>query len=490
MRKYTDTKKLKSIKGKDPKERLIKARMQLLMHFPFFGELVMRMVLHESRTAGVGTTCVDHKGNMYYHPEWINGMVDVEEVMFELAHEVMHLVQRASIRFPNGGNHMVWNIAADIKVDSILVDSGLKQSRVSMKNITQELMDKHRGQTTEQIYYHLLKNPDEVKSFGGCPHGGQSGGDCGHKPPGQEESNEDQNGNDKGQGKENQGDESEQEGQDQSQDGSGSGMGESEQQDQGHDQTQGDGQGPGGSCSQCGPRSDGQNAVGERGCISGALHDNPGSAEDIEKFKQYVIAAALASKGKGKHPAFADEFLAEIRKPSVTWKDLLRRASTSVFKGRYSFARRSRRSHNTPMMLPSRTRTPNGAIIMIDTSGSISDEDLTQFVSECSGILKETGCKFLKIYFHDVMCYHIEEYDLNTINKIKATRGGTSHIDVFNKVNDSLRSDKVGMVVAFTDLYTDFPEKPSYPVLWAHPEEHGDGVPVPWGKKVEVKLTS
>ena len=220
------------------------------------------------------------------------------------------------------------------------------------------------------------------------------------------------------------------------------------------------------------------------------MHGNPGSAEDIEKFKQYVIAAALASQGKGKHPAFADEFLALIRKPSVTWKEHLRRAATSVFKGRYSFARRSRRSYNTPMMLPSRTRTPNGAIIMIDTSGSISDEDLTQFVSECSGILRETGCKFLKIYFHDVLCYHIEEYDLNTIGKIKATRGGTSHIDVFEKVTESQRTDKVGMVVAFTDLYTDFPEKPSYPVLWAHPEENGEGVPVPWGKKVEVKLTN
>jgi predicted metal-dependent peptidase len=219
------------------------------------------------------------------------------------------------------------------------------------------------------------------------------------------------------------------------------------------------------------------------------MHGNPGSAEDIEKFKQYVIAAALASKGKGKHPAFADEFLAEIRKPSVTWKEHLRRQASSVFKGRYSFARRSRRSHHTVMMMPSRTRTPNGAIIAIDTSGSISDEDLTQFVSECAGILRETGCKFLKIFFHDVDCYHTEEYDLNTINKIKATRGGTSHIDVFEKIDESMAQEKVGMVVAFTDLYTDFPEKPSYPVIWAHPEESGGGVEVPWGKKVEVKLT-
>ena len=199
----------------------------------------MRIVFHESRTAGVGTTCIDHKGNLYYHPDWINGFVNVEETMFELAHEVMHLVQRAAVRFPNGGNHKVWNIAADIKVDSILVDSGLKQSRVSMKNITQELMDKHRGQTTEQIYYHLLKHPDEVEQFGGCPHG-SPGGDCGHKPP--DEGEGDEQGEGTGEG-------TEQEGQCQSQDGSDGGMDQDNQQALGA----ADGQGSGGGQRPCRP---------------------------------------------------------------------------------------------------------------------------------------------------------------------------------------------------------------------------------------------
>ena len=422
---------MKKIDTQDPREKLTKARMQLLMAFPFFGELVMRLVLHESKTAGVGTTCIDHKGNLYYHPDWVNGFVSVQETMFELAHEVMHLVQRCMYRFPNGGNHMVWNIAADIKVDTILVDSGMKQSRVSLKNLTEEMMNKHRDKTTEQIYYYLLKNPDEVQAYGKCPHGSQ--GDCEH----------------------------------------------------------GD-QGPGKSCPKCGPGDSGD-AVGERGCTSGALHGNPGSAEDIEKFKQYVIAAAIHAKGRGKSPAFADEFMAEITKPSVTWKEHLRRQATSMFRGRYTPARQNRRARamlskaTANMRLPSRTRSPNGAVIAIDTSGSISDDDLSQFVSECSGILKETGCQFLKIYFHDVDCYHIEEYNLSTIGKIKATRGGTSHIDVFDKINES--QDKVGMVIAFTDLDTTFPPiTPNYPVLWAHPIE-ASGHTVPFGTMVKVELT-
>ncbi len=410
---------MKSITSTDPREKLTKARMQLLMAFPFFGELVMRMVFHESKTAGCGTTCVDHKGNMYYHPDWVNGFVSVQETMFELAHEVMHLVQRCMYRFPQGGNHRVWNIAADIKVDSILIESGMKQSRLSAKNIDQALIDKHAGKTTEQIYYYLLQNPDEADNYGKCPHEMKGGSD--------------------------------------------------------------------------GPKSEPGSQVGERGCISGALHGNPGSAEDIEKFKQYVIAAAIHAKGRGKSPAFADDFLADIRRPSVTWKEHLRRCANSTFRSRYSPARQNRRARallanaSSSMRIPSRTRSPNGAVIMIDTSGSISDDDLSQFVSECSGILRETGCKFLKIYFHDVECYHIEEYDLHTIKKIKATRGGTSHVDVFEKVNES--KDKVGMVVAFTDLETSFPaETPHYPVLWAHPVEAADH-PIPFGFKVEVKLT-
>ena len=408
---------MKKIDTQDPREKLTKARMQLLMAFPFFGELVMRMVFHESKSAGVGTTCVDHKGNMYYHPDWVNGFTSNQETMFELAHEVMHLVQRCTVRFPNGGDHRIWNIAADIKVDSILVDAGLIQSAVSKKNITDELMEKYKGQTTEQIYYYLREHPDEVEQFGGCPHG--EGGD-----------------------------------------------------------------GEGGD----GPKIVPGSAVGERGCTSGAMHGVQSSSEDLDKWKQHVIAAALHAKGRGKMPAFADDFLAEIRKPSVTWKEFMRKCATSHFRGRYSFHRPNRRSRAIGMKLPSRTRSPNGAVILIDTSGSIPDEFLSQAVSECVGIMRETGCRFLKIYFHDVDCYHVEEYDLTTISKIKVTRGGTSHVDVFEKVNMS--DDKVGLLIAFTDLDTCFPdEKPDYPVIWGHPPGYEDRE-IPWGIKLKIDLTT
>jgi predicted metal-dependent peptidase len=158
----------------------------------------------------------------------------------------------------------------------------------------------------------------------------------------------------------------------------------------------------------------------------------------------------------------------------------------SSFKGRYSFHKPGRRSAGMGMRLPVRKPTKHAAVVIMDTSGSISDQELTQFLTESSEIMRACGAPKIHIYFHDVNCYHHEEYTRETINKVKVTRRGTSHIDVFEKVIEN--EEKVGMVVAFTDLATSFPpEEPPFPVLWAHPPS-GDSYGVPWGQKIRVEL--
>ena len=124
---------------------------------------------------------------------------------------------------------------------------------------------------------------------------------------------------------------------------------------------------------------------------------------------------------------------------------------------------------------------------MIDTSGSIPNKFLCQAVTESVSIMKETGAKWIRIYFHDTECYHWEDYSKQTINNIKVTRAGTSHVEVFDKVKENEKD--VALVIAFTDLETDFPaETPPYTVIWAHPEEKGDPKPITFGRKVMVKL--
>jgi len=102
------------------------------------------------------------------------------------------------------------------------------------------------------------------------------------------------------------------------------------------------------------------------------------------------------------------------------------------------------------------------------------------------GLLKQMGCKYVSIYFHDTDCYHHEIYTVKTINKVKVRRGGTSHVDVFQQIEDN--ETNIGLVVAFTDLETRFPDmEPKYPVLWVH--SPGCTIDPPWGRKVKMELS-
>lgn len=409
-----------AINMNDPEEKLSTARMSLVMTKRFWGFLALKMpFIACEHGGGQGTTAVDEYGRFYYNPEHIKKM-PFKDVVFELGHEVMHLVQRCAERFPPNADRGVWNVAADYVVDTILEDAGFTPSAISLKMIPKEIRDKVRGKTTEQVYFMLLK---EGK--------GQS---------------------DKGKGK--------------------SKAGQGEEQ--------------GGHNPLAMPK-DQEHPDNTRGCHS-ASHLKKMSPKDQIKWKQAVIAAVQHAQqfGKGDIPGWMQDFIAEVTRPSVTWKDYIRRLSMSVFRNRYNMKRPGRRSHAIGVRLPSKLPSPEGAIIAIDTSGSISDEDLNQFVSESVEIMRASGCHEVSVYFHDVQCYYHGKYTKDTIKNIKVTRGGTSHIDVFQKIEENEK--KIGMVVCFTDLMTNFPTKePDYPVVWASTPA-GKSYDVPWGTKVMVEL--
>jgi predicted metal-dependent peptidase len=100
--------------------------------------------------------------------------------------------------------------------------------------------------------------------------------------------------------------------------------------------------------------------------------------------------------------------------------------------------------------------------------------------------MRESKCNYLTVYFHDTKCYHRENYTIHTINRIKVTKAGTSHVQVFEEVEKN--ETNIGLVIAFTDLETKFPPTtPKYPVIWAHPEGFSGEIEVPFGKKVLVR---
>ena len=67
-------------------EKLVTARISLLLKKPFFGNMATRLVLKE--TPGLPTAATDGK-HLYYNADFINKL-DVKQVEFLICHENHH----------------------------------------------------------------------------------------------------------------------------------------------------------------------------------------------------------------------------------------------------------------------------------------------------------------------------------------------------------------------------------------------------------------
>ena len=152
-----------------------KARTKLLLDYPFWGHIALNFKL--IATKSVPTTAVDAKGNFYYNETWVNEnfndtnkSMTLADSIFEVAHEVGHMMFRHHARRPKGAVPQLWNLACDQIIDTHLVESGIKQSSVSRKMVTDEIQAKckiyddngdSKVKTSEMRYRELEKEMEE-----------------------------------------------------------------------------------------------------------------------------------------------------------------------------------------------------------------------------------------------------------------------------------------------------------------------------------------
>lgn len=153
--------KSKVVTVTDPKvdtaarEKLITARIGLLLKAPFFGNLATRMNLVNADD-WCPTAATDGR-RFYYNSEFVNKM-PLKQVEFLVGHEVLHAVYdhmgRRGDRDPK-----IWNIADDFCVNADLIDQriGEKITVVGM------LYDpKYKGMSAEEVYDDLMKNANKI----------------------------------------------------------------------------------------------------------------------------------------------------------------------------------------------------------------------------------------------------------------------------------------------------------------------------------------
>jgi len=148
-KEFTTTEKNKIL------DKLITARVGLLLRHPFFGNLATRLKMVDA-SDWCGTLATDGR-NFYYNNGFVNKLTP-KEAEFGFAHEVLHNVfdhmGRRDHRDP-----VLSNIAADYATNQILKDERIGIVPNFIK-IYQD--DKYRGMSYEQIYDILYEKADKI----------------------------------------------------------------------------------------------------------------------------------------------------------------------------------------------------------------------------------------------------------------------------------------------------------------------------------------
>ncbi len=161
---------------------------RLLMDEPFFAALSRKIEKRASNavpTAGVRVDPDTAQFEMVYNPEFFASLPE-EQVRGVLKHEFYHLIfEHVTSRKPEGVPHKLWNICADLAINSHLV--GELPDNCCMPGVA-PFEDLPKGKSAEWYLANMPKNEEGDDSESGDGEGGE--GEPGDGQPGQGEGGE------------------------------------------------------------------------------------------------------------------------------------------------------------------------------------------------------------------------------------------------------------------------------------------------------------
>jgi len=137
------------------RERLVTARISLLLRHSFFGNLATRMKLVNA-DEWCATAATDSI-KFYYNSRFIM-MLKPKEVEFLVGHEVLHVVYDHMGR-RNERDPQIWNIADDYAVNADLKRHNVGQFITTVPCLYET---KYDGKPAEEIYDDLMKNVQKI----------------------------------------------------------------------------------------------------------------------------------------------------------------------------------------------------------------------------------------------------------------------------------------------------------------------------------------
>jgi predicted metal-dependent peptidase len=401
--------------------KLAAARTKLILDKPFLGALVMRLPMEAANPDWCPATATDAR-KFYYNPEFID-QLSLDETQFMLAHEALHCALSHFARRLHR-HKLHWDMACDYAINPLLMGDGLKPPPGSL------YLSRFEGMTAEEIYPCLDEKDDQEPLDNHVYDQENSKGSGSGKTEKEMSPKEQEKETEK--------------------------VGEESHQQQ---------SGSGAAASQPPPLS-------------------PDEAETLNiQWQQRLAGAAQQAMQVGKLDGAMARMIDHLLQPQLPWRLLLARYMTAIARDDFSYMRPSRREGE--FILPSLRSSQVELVVALDTSGSIQDHEMGEFLAEVNALKGQIQSRVTLLACDSAIAeeapWVYEAWEEFTLPTQIIGGGGTSFEPVFEWISEQgLRPD---LLLYFTDAEGAFPkQEPDYPVIWLVKGKEK----TPWGQRIQL----
>ena len=216
--------------------------------------------------------------------------------------------------------------------------------------------------------------------------------------------------------------------------------------------------------------------------------------KQLEKEVDQAIRQGIIAEQKvvGKGGGRMGRDLADLVEPKVDWREVLREfvKATCNAKDTSSWRRVNRRYLSSDIYMPSLIGERVGHLVIgIDTSGSVGNKELAEFLSEVQSIAKDVHPDKVDLIYWDGEVAGHEEYSASQVDSIidstkPAGGGGTDPTCVMEYMKE--KAIKPEAIIMLTDGYIgNWGDEWNAPILWTIVGNNRNYAPV--GKTIHVK---
>jgi len=225
--------------------------------------------------------------------------------------------------------------------------------------------------------------------------------------------------------------------------------------------------------------------------------DAEGRSESEIKRTRQTIAKAIQQLGRGSVPSelsrWANE---ELKPPKIRWEEKLARACRAAVSyrpggGYTTYAKQSRRQAGIgygvgkPMLPGVRSTTPRVTFLM-DTSGSMSQDQLMRAMGEASAIFKACGASL------DMVVCDARVHGSKRVRSIKEAcamlkgGGGSDFRPAFAQISKTMPKNDIIVAATDGDICVPSCEPAGQKVIWLLIGDHAN-IPCSWGTVIRVE---